>query len=92
MTIAKANDANIREGTNISRLTKRETVSYMHATVTGIRQTAHLYHIGADMSNSIAIDELWNKKPVHNGVERNTMTLRATQKTVGNRGTTIAMS
>ena len=63
------------------RLTKRETVSYMHETVTGIRQSAHLFIIGTAATQSIAIDEIFSKKPVHEGVERSTMTLRNTKAT-----------
>ena len=77
MTVSKFN----REGTgatNVNRLTKRETISYMHATVTGIRQTAHLWVIGHDRTQSIAIDELFAPKPVHDGISRKTMTLRST--------------
>mgnify|MGYP000135457191 CR=1 FL=1 len=85
MTVSnsKGNNQNIvrDNSTSINRLTKRETVSYMHATVTGIRQSAHLWVIGADKTQSIAIDELFSKKPVHDGVERNTMTLRNTRTT-----------
>ena len=46
------------------------------------------------MSQSIAIDELWTKKPVHNGIERTTMTLRATgiRSSAGKRDTQIANS
>ena len=73
---------NIREGgTSVNRLTKRETVAYMHATVTGIRQSAHLWVIGADKTQSIAIDEIFSKKPIHDGVKRSTMTLRNTRVT-----------
>jgi len=81
MTVAKSNNRDgtgNREGTGINRLTKRETVAYMHATVTGIRQSAHLHVIGVAMTQSIALDEVFSKKPVHDGIERNTMTLRNT--------------
>ena len=64
--------------TNV-RLTKRETVAYMHATVTGIQGSAHLWVIGADKTQSIAIDEVFSKKPVHDGAARNVMTLRSTR-------------
>ena len=63
----------------------------MHATVTGIRQTAHLWVIGHDKTQSIAIDELFSSKPVHDGIERKTMTLRntgrATQAEIANSAT-----
>jgi len=72
------------------RLTKRETVAYMHATVTGIRESAHLWVIGADKTQSIALDEIFSKKPVHDGVERSTMNLRSTRKTNVSRNTGIA--
>ena len=62
-------------------MTKRETVAYMHATVTGIRESAHLWVIGADKTQSIAIDEIFSKKPVYDGVARNTVTMRNTRAT-----------
>ena len=49
------------------RMTKRESVAYMHATVTGLRQTAHLFLIGVDKTNSIALDEAFTQKPVIEG-------------------------
>lgn len=91
LTVSKFNQ-NGRDGTAVSRLTKRETVSYMHATVTGIRQTAHLWVIGHDKTQSIAIDELFTSKPVHDGVERKTMTLRNTGRATQARETEIANS
>ena len=50
MTVSKAN-TNLkvdREGSNLGRLTKRETISYMHETVTGMRQTGAFWVIGVD--------------------------------------------
>ena len=79
MTVSNTKGAN--EGTSINRLTKRETVAYMHATVTGIRESAHIWVIGADKTQSIAIDEIFSKKPMHDGAERNTVTLRNTRVT-----------
>lgn len=86
MTVANTKGDQLigREGTansatSINRLTKRETVAYMHATVTGIKQSAHLFVIGADKTQSIALDEIFSKKPVHDGIVRNTMTLRNTR-------------
>ena len=82
MTVYKGRDTqNIREGTNMSgssRMTKRESVAYMHATVTGIRQSGHLFVIGADKTQGIAIDELFTKRPTYGGIERSTMTIRNT--------------
>ena len=50
MTVAKAKEGNIRDETSVSlnRLTKRETVALMHATVTGIRQSSPFWVIGMD--------------------------------------------
>ena len=48
----------------------------MHATVTGLRTSAHLFLIGVDKTNSIAIDEAFTKKPVIEGHARDTITLR----------------
>lgn len=75
-TVAKADD---RDGTSasINRLTKRESVALMHATVTGIRQSTNWWVMGADRTQSIAIDELFSK---NNGLDqkRGTVTLRNT--------------
>lgn len=83
-----------RDGTDnqsrATRLTKRETVSYMHATVTGVRQTGAFWVMGADRTQSIALDELFSKKPINDdGAERKTVTLRATKSM---RNTKIEMS
>ena len=83
MTVAKNNKGNIRDETSasINRLTKRETVALMHATVTGIRQSAAFWVIGMDRTQSIAIDEIFQKKTNEEGVaNRQTMTLRTSAK------------
>jgi len=59
----------------------------MHATVTSMRQYTK-WVIGVDRTQSIAIDELWSKKPVHDGVVRNTVTMRNTR--ANHRGTGLA--
>ena len=86
MTVSKAANLNIREETSINRLTKRETVAYMHATVTGIRKTGSVWVIGADRTQSIALDEIFSKKPVYDGVERSTMALRNTKSNLRDTG------
>ena len=66
-----------------TRLTKRETVSFMHATVTGVRQTGALWMIGVDRTQSIAIDEIFSTKPINeDGAVRKTVTLRNTTNRV----------
>ena len=52
----------------------------MHATVTGIRASAHLFLIGVDKTQSIALDEIASKKPVYDGQPRDTVTLRMSSK------------
>lgn len=64
----------------------------MHATVTGIRDSSHLWVIGADKTQSIALDEIFSKKPVHDGKERATMTLLSSRKTNISRDTGLAAS
>lgn len=63
-------------------LTLRESVSNLHERVSGIRLTAHLYAIGVDKTQSIALDEIFGKKIVDvNGVERSTKVFRKTRVT-----------
>ena len=82
MTVTRANQGNIRDGTavSINRLTKRESVALMHATVTGIRNTGAFWVIGADRTQSIAIDEVFSKNEGADGVKRETIALRSTHK------------
>ena len=63
---------------SINRLTKRESVALMHATVTGIRQTTNWWVIGADRTQSIALDEAFSKGNQGEIVQRETVTLRNT--------------
>ena len=43
----------------------RETVSNLHQTVSGLRLTSHLFLIGVDKTQSIALDEIFSsKKPL----------------------------
>ncbi len=76
-------DINKRYMTNtgvVYRPTIRETVSNLHETVTGIRMTSHLYLIGVDKTQSIALDELWSAKPRdETGVSRQTRVFRKTR-------------
>ena len=78
-TVAQS-DSDQRDGTNMSinRLTKRESVALMHATVTGIRQTTNWWVIGADRTQSIALDEAFSKGNQGEIVQRETVTLRNT--------------
>ena len=87
MTVAKAKEGNIRNETSVSlnRLTKRETVALMHATVTGIRQSSPFWVIGMDRTQSIAIDEAFSKQDNNLAIGgRKTMTLRNTGKSSRN--------
>jgi hypothetical protein len=53
----------------------------MHERVTGLRQTPSLY-INVDMTQSIALDEIFGKKLVdYNGNERSTKTYRKSRVT-----------
>jgi len=72
MTVTKA-----REPSNASRdrLTKRETVALMHATVTGMQQQSKWWVIGAARTQSIAIDEIFGKSQ-GTMLSRQTVTLR----------------
>jgi len=79
-TVAKAED--MRDGTSasINRLTRRETVALMHATVTGIRQSTNWWVVGADRTQSIAIDEIFSGKKGNDDLsKRETVTLRNTK-------------
>ena len=51
----------------------------MHATVTGIRRSSHFWVMGADRTQSLALDEIFSKKPIYEGEERSTMVLRKTE-------------
>ena len=80
-TVAKAaedRDPTSGTSTSINRLTKRETIALMHATVTGIRQTTNWWVIGADRTQSIAIDEMFSKNSDKDMLDhkRGTVTLR----------------
>lgn len=60
-----ANGENVpRDGSSasVNRLTKRETVALMHATVTGIRHSTNWWVIGVDRTQSFAIDEALSKQ------------------------------
>ena len=64
------------DGKEPVRISKRESIAYMHETVTNIRDSAANWIIGVDRTQSIAIDELFSKKPVIDGKERTTVTFR----------------
>jgi hypothetical protein len=54
----------------------------MHEKVTGIRQTADLYLVGVDRTQSIALDEIFGKKVQdQDGRLRTTKTFRKTRVT-----------
>lgn len=46
----------------MTRLTQRESVAMLHERVSGLRMTAHLYAMGVDKTQSIALDEIFGKK------------------------------
>lgn len=52
----------------------------MHATITGLRKTSNLFLIGVDRTQSIALDEVFSQKPIIEGQERETITLRTSSK------------
>ena len=63
------------------RLTQRESVVNLHETVSGIRMTAHLYAIGVDRTQSIALDEIFGKKTPEEIEMRSTRVFRKTRIT-----------
>jgi len=62
------------------RLTLRESVVNLHEQVSGLRLTAHLYAIGVDKPQSIALDEIFGTKTPEENL-RTTKTFRKTRVT-----------
>ena len=63
------------------KLTQRESVVNLHETVSGLRMTAHLYAIGVDKTQSIALDEIFGKKTPEEIEIRSTKVFRKTRIT-----------
>lgn len=63
------------------RLTQRESVANLHETVSGLRMTSHLYAIGVDKTQSIALDEIFGKKTPEEIDTRSTRVFRKTRIT-----------
>jgi NADH:ubiquinone oxidoreductase subunit D len=63
------------------RLTQRESVANLHETVSGLRMTSHLYAIGVDKTQSIALDEIFGKKTPEEIEMRSTRVFRKTRIT-----------
>jgi len=66
------------------RLTQRESVANLHETVSGLRMTSHLYAIGVDKTQSIALDEIFGKKTPEEIEMRSTKVFRKTRITQTN--------